>query len=367
MARDLLHTIALLCLPSVGPVTARRLLTHLGSARAILEAPPERLARIPGLRQNADWIHARSEALRIAEREMGIMEREGIDAVLDDDPDFPTRLRHCPDAPLLLFRRGQTDLDAPRTLAVVGTRSYTHYGREATTRIVEDLATDDGLLVISGLAAGIDGTAHTACCDRHRANVAVFGTGLDEIYPTGHHRLAHRILDVGGAWLSEFPCGMPGLPANFPRRNRIVAGMADAVLVVESGATGGALITADIAQSYDRDVFAVPGRSIDRASVGCNRLIKTHVAALVETADDIRDAMSWGGAQRPPRQLPLLLADLTDDQESIVHLLREEARVDFETLRLRTGLATGALAAELIDLEMNGHVKMLPGRRYALV
>jgi len=307
---------------------------------------------------------ARTEILRRAETEMTFIDRYRIQPLFFQDRDYPARLRNCPDSPLMLYYRGSTTLNPTRVVGVVGTRKPTDYGRTGTHDLVAGLA-PYGVMVVSGLAYGIDGYAHRAALDCGIDTVGVLGHGLDTVYPWLHRPLAERMLMNGGL-LTEFLSRTRPDRNNFPKRNRVIAGMCDAIVVVEAGSRGGALITADLANSYNRDVFAIPGRVTDACSEGTNTLIRTNRAALVQKPADIAWMMGWEGTSGQQAAQRRIFLEMTPEEERIVALLAEKGRVGIDDLSIATALPMGRVSASLLNLEFEGVVTCLPGKVYRL-
>ena len=288
---DLLYKVALTRIPKVGPITVRNLLAYCGDPREVFATRPKTLRNIPGVGEETARRIRSGEALRLAERELSFLEKYEIQALFYQDEDFPERLRRLDNGPILLYYQGVASLNHVRTIGIVGTRKPTPWGVAATEEIIEGLQ-KYAPLVISGMAYGVDVTAHRAALNGGLETVGVLGHGLSQIYPASHHRTAQAMLEQGGL-VSEYPFMAGPEREHFPMRNRVVAGLCDAVLVVESARKGGSIITASFANDYHRDVFAIPGRLHDRKSEGCNWLIKSCRACLVENADDLARAMAW--------------------------------------------------------------------------
>ncbi|WP_374163364.1 DNA-processing protein DprA [Arcticibacter sp. MXS-1] len=361
-----LYEIALTLVPGVGAVTARTLLENVGDAESIFKSSFAELTAIPGVGpKTAESIRSK-DCLAQAEKELAFVEKFKIKTLFYTSEEYPWRLRNCYDAPILLYYKGNAELNGSRVISVVGTRSATAYGRELTEKLIDDLASYD-VLVISGLAYGIDGIAHKACLKHQIPTVGVVGHGLDRIYPAQHRSLAEKMLACGGI-LTEFPSGTKPDRENFPKRNRIVAGLADATIIVEAAKNGGALITAELANSYDRDVFAFPGRVNDQFSSGCNHLVKTNRANLITEAKDIAYLMGWetkdAGKLKPQLELSLNLAP---EEEKIVAVLKNQDALSIDEIFSLTQISPGKLAMHLLSLEMAGVLTALPGKRYKTV
>jgi DNA processing protein len=362
---DLPFQIAITMVDGIGGYTVRKLLDACGSAEAVFRESRTNLVKIPGIGDRiADRIRGFKD-FRRTEQEIRFIEKHRIRALFLTDPEYPGRLKRCADGPVMLFVKGPANLHAEKMVAVVGTRSISGYGRKRCREIVEGLAAYKAV-VVSGLAYGVDACAHQAAMDNGIPTMAVLGHGLDRIYPAQHASLAKKILN-SGALLTDFPTGTVPGKENFPKRNRIIAGICDAVVVIEAALTGGALITANIADSYHRDVFALPGRTTDPYSMGCNKLIKSHKAHLIESAADLGFVMNWKPLQENsgPRQARLFPA-LTKDEAMLARLLKECGGSGADELAQRSGLPAGKIGSLLLTLELKGVVEPLPGRSYSL-
>ncbi len=370
---DLFHELALTLLPGIGPQLTRQLMSYGGSAKNVLLMPPGKLRRIPGVgpKMVASLTGPeRATALRRAEQDLRQAEKEGVEILFYTNKRYPRRLKQISDAPAILYYQGPADLNAPKTVAIVGTRQATDYGREQTERLVRGLVPHQPL-VVSGLAYGIDILAHRAALQEGLPTVGVMATGLDVIYPAAHRKTADKMREVGGL-LSEFPFGTPPDRYNFPARNRIIAGLADGTVVVEATAKGGALITAELALGYDRDVLAVPGPLGALTSEGCNALIKNNKAALYQEPKDLEMLLNWDAAlhqsgkfKPAPSYSP---DDFTPDEFALLAVLAaasgREAQMD--DLAWKAQLPIHAVAALLLGLEFRGVVRALPGKQFAL-
>ena len=283
------------------------------------------------------------------------------------DPKYPQRLLNCYDAPVLLFYKGGADLNASKILAIVGTRSNTEYGKLFTEKLVKELSAIQ-VMVVSGLAFGIDAIAHKAALKNKLNTLGVVGHGLDQIYPPEHNNLAKEIVKEGGGILTEFRKGTKPDKHNFPGRNRIVAGISDATIVVESGIKGGSLITAELANGYNRDVFAVPGKTTDNKSAGCNHLIKTNKAVLLTEAKDLIELMGWEQNPKPSRKIQRqLFIQFSKEEKSILDILNEKEMAHIDELNQRTGLSSSTVAAAILNLELQNVIQSLPGKIYKLI
>jgi len=364
MTDQLHHQIALTFLPQVGAVTAKTLVSYCGSAADVFRASRRELLKIPGIGPGIADAVLNNTALQEAEQELRFLEQNNVEAIFYTDERYPARLRQNADCPAMLFFKGSSVelLQAKRIVAIVGTRQPTDYGKAICEEFVENLQAYQALIV-SGLAFGIDITAHRKAAGIGLPNIAVLGHGLGSIYPSQHRQTALQLIENGGL-LSEYPHKVRPDREHFPMRNRIIAGLCDALLVVETAATGGSMITAELACQYERDIFAVPGRLRDPKSAGCNKLIRTHRAKLIETAADLAASQNWDTAgQARQTQLPL---DLSPAESTLVDLLKQRPEIPIDELSLATEQSPGALAALLLGLEFKGVVRTLPGKRYVL-
>lgn len=365
--QDLRYRLALSMLRSLNPKNARLLLEKTGSVQAVFDI--ECLKEIPKVNQSLLDEIEMGAALRQADKECAFIEKTAVDVYWFEEAAYPERLKACSDAPLLLYGMGKTDLNTSKILSVVGTRKMTAYGRNFIEKLIAELADAyPELLIVSGLAYGVDICAHRTALKHHLDTVAVLAHGLDHVYPAMHRATAKQIYHQG-ALLSENPSRTPPEGWRFVQRNRIVAGLCDACLVVESARKGGSLITARMARDYNRDVLALPGRYSDAISSGCNALIKTQVAALVESAEDVVRELAWDS--RPIKKEMPLFPDLEPEYQSIYALFDEGEQYSVSELLLRchTSLKTKnytvpEILSLLSYLEMIGVLESLPGGLY---
>lgn len=366
MDQQHLYQISLSLIPGVGGVTAKKLISYCGGVEPIFREKKNNLLKIPGIGYNLAAAVLNHTVFDRAEREMLFIEKHRIKTYFFLDKDYPTRLKHCEDGPVMLFVKGDANLNAARVVSIVGTRSMTEYGREKCNALVEGLVPHNAL-VVSGLAYGVDACAHKKALDTGLDTIAVLGHGLDRIYPPLHQQLAKRIAKQG-ALVTEFLTQTQPDRENFPKRNRIIAGLCDAVIVIEAADSGGALITANIANSYNRDVFALPGRTTDPYSKGCNILIKTNKANLLESVADLEYIMGWDTSKDPKKVIqPALFAELDGDEEKMVDFLRKNPEASIDQIVSQAGLTVSKTTALLLGLEFKGIVKPLPGKRYRLL
>ncbi|UYQ93517.1 DNA-processing protein DprA [Chitinophaga horti] len=365
MTEETRYQLALTLIPQIGDIVAKDLLADFESASAIFKAKITDLERTNGIgKVRANAIKYFSGFAR-ATKEMEFMSRYHIQPLFITDPRYPQRLRHCIDAPIMLYYKGNADLNASRMVNVIGTRSPSPYGAEVCRQLVKDLA-GLNVTIVSGLAYGIDVLAHKAAMDHHTPTIGILAHGLDRMYPPAHHAIAKQMLQQGGL-LTDFMSGTQPDKQNFPRRNRIVAGMCDATIVIESGEKGGSLITADIASSYNRDVAAIPGRINDERSSGCLQLIKTHKAALITSAQDLVDLMGWDKQPGAPiiRQKEIFI-DLNSEEQRVVDLFQHKKQLHIDEIYRTCQLPGSQLATTLLNLEIQAVIKALPGNCYIL-
>jgi DNA processing protein len=362
-----LHRIALTFLKNIGPASARSLMSYFGNEEAVFNASASRMLKVPGIGEKTIANLNFDEALKKAETEIRFVEKDGIDVIFYTDLRFPKRLKNCIDAPVLLYSKGNANFNNQRVVSIVGTRNATEYGKDLCRQLVEDLKQYD-VLVLSGLALGIDVAAHKECLKIGVPTVGVVGHGLDRLYPAANRSTADKML-VNGGLLSEYPSGTTPDRENFPQRNRIVAGMTDATVVIEAGIKGGALITAEIANSYNRDVFAFPGRVDDTYSEGCNFLIRHNKAGLLTCAADLAYSMGWErNQQNKPVEQFMLPFDLSADEQAIFNILQQhKAPVAIDDLSLKINMPISQIAMGLLNMEMQGYIRSLPGKMYKVL
>lgn len=364
---ELASYIALTMARGVGPVLARRLISTLGSAKSVLETPQRKLEMVPGVGTVLVEAIKQPNLLDCAKRELEFLAKVGGRAICDVEEDYPKRLKECEDCPIVLYQKGNMRLEEKCVIGVVGTRKMTTYGRTHINNILKELSEKvPGLLIVSGLAHGVDGTAHRCALDLGLQTVGVVGHGLNMIYPAEHRGLAERMFANGGL-LTEFHSHSSVDRKNFVSRNRIIAGLCDVIWVVESGEKGGALLTADFADSYSREVCALPGRVGDPYSIGCNELIKKNRAAMIESAEDIIQMMNWDQKTHKKEAVQLsLFMDLTERERLVVQALEIEGRMQVNLMVRKLQLPMNELSSILFDLEMKDVVCSFPGGVYGL-
>lgn len=363
---ELRATLALTCTPHIGVIIGRQLIEALGTATAVYQHRTELPELVPGVRPSLISALDNSAAFHRADQEMRWIEQHHIHAITIHDPDYPSRLRECDDAPLVLYTCGKAALETPHVVSIVGTRKATDYGRDICASFVRDLAQlCPDALIVSGLAYGIDIAAHRAALANNLPTLAVLAHGLDRIYPSAHRNDAAHITSCG-ALVTEYMTLTEPERQNFVHRNRIIAGLADVTVVIQSAARGGSLITAELAQCYNRECLAFPGRINDEASRGCNKLINSNAARLITSAEDLMNAMNWpfadDGKQAIQREL---FVNLTPEEEIVMNVLRNSPDpMQINLLVVECDIPVARLSTLLFNLELKGAVRNLPGARY---
>ncbi len=362
---ELLQHLSLTMIPQVGDVQIGILLKHFGSAASVLSASAKALEEVPGIGTVRAASIRNCHVQQRVEAEWRFIQKNHIKVLVKGNQGYPSKLEHCMDAPHVLFYKGSSDLLNKRVVSVVGTRFPSQYGKD---RVVELMAVlgQYNVMVVSGLAYGIDTVVHKEALNNTLETIGVLGHGLDQLYPHANKALAADMLQQGGL-LSEFMQGIQPEKQNFPKRNRIVAGMADAVVVVESGSKGGSLITADIANSYNKDVLAYPGRATDPSSKGCNQLIRNHKANLITCGQDLVEFMNWAEDQHQSSKVQhAMKASLSDEENVILSIISHHDPCPIDLLTNVSGLNPGLVSAHVLSLEMVGLITSLPGKLYGI-
>ncbi len=357
-----IHDLALNFTSGVGTVTLRNLVNYFGSSQAVLEASETDLKSVDGIGNKlSNTIKNNQLAYERAEREIAIAKKHNIQLLTFSDEAYPRRLKECYDAPAVLYYRGNADLNSSRVVSIVGSRKATHYGKGLCDELVEAL-TDYNVIVISGLAYGIDSFAHKASVSHGIPTVGVLGHGLDQIYPASNRSLAKDMLENGGL-LTEFSFNAKLERQNFPQRNRIIAGMADVVIVVEAAIQGGALITAEVANIYNRDVCAFPGNVNQEYSAGCNFLIKSHRAHLISRAKDLEYLMNWEQVETNPKPMQIQMElSLSTVEKKVLELIKQHQPISIDEISTKLNLVQSKLTITLLELEMKGLIIAMPGK-----
>lgn len=363
MDETLRYKIALSLVPGLTPSVARLLLEHFGTAERVFAK--ENVELLKHLHPKIGQQLHDENPLKRADKEIEILIKNQIRCVYIDDPDYPYRLHTCPDAPIVLYSRGHSDLNAKKVIAVVGTRQATIHGKSTTECFVRDLAQSfPDIVVVSGLAYGIDVCAHRAALKNQINTVAVLAHGLQRVYPLMHREVAKKMLE-NGSLITELAWGTPCEPWRFVQRNRIVAGLSDACIVVESAEKGGSLITAQMASGYGRDVFAFPGRSCDFHSKGCNLLVKTRVASLIESVSDLMGEMNWEVPTVGKEKQTELFPKLSLEEEHLYRLLETGDKYNSTQLAVQTGFRISEILSLLMQLEIKQLIDLHPGGLYS--
>jgi DNA processing protein len=368
-----LYEIALSLIENVGAVTAKQLISYAGSAEAVFKLSEGKLLKIPnvGVYTVKAIQNQQVEALAQAEKIIQQAIKNEVKILNFYSADYPLRLKNIYDSPLILYYKGTANLNHPKTIGIVGTREASDYGKLITEQIVEGLKSHNPL-IISGLAYGIDVIAHRASLKQKMGTVGVMASGLDIIYPANHQKTAWQMIEENGGLLSENPFGTKPDAMRFPARNRIIAGLADALIVVEAKSKGGALITAEFANNYNKDVFAVPGNLTQKTSEGCNWLIRNHQANLFTSVKDLEYYLKWdAGKPNLHKQIELNFAELNlnETEKQILQLLKANVSqmLTLDEISLRLKLSVAQISADLLNLELIGLVRALPGKKFGLI
>lgn len=361
---ELLHQVALTLVPHIGTIQAKILVEHFNSASAIFAASMKELSAIENIGEIRATAIKQFSDFSIAAQEIDFLQKSGIQPLFLTDAGYPKRLLHCTDAPTLLYYKGNKPLNEGRFVSVIGTRNNTHYGKAVAEQFIEALR-NYNITIVSGLAFGIDAIAHRAALQHQLPTIGVLAHGLNKVYPSQHTQLAKEMIETGGL-LTEFTSFADADRHNFPRRNRVVAGMSDATIVIETAEKGGSIITAECANSYNRDVFAFPGRTTDNKSAGCNTLIRQNKAMLLTDAAQFMEAMGWHTTQRKTTVQKQLFTDLSPNEKIIVDLLSLQSGIHIDELNVKCNLGNSHVAAAILNLELAGVIESMPGKMYRL-
>lgn len=363
--QDLLYKVALGLVPKVGAVTAKQLILHYGSAAAVFQSKTKDLLKIPGIGPQMVAHIKNPDVLKRAARECDLLDKHGIQVISFQDATYPNKLLQLRDSPALLFVKGNVELNHPRIVGIVGTRKPTLEGLRHCAALIKGMAAYKPV-IISGLAYGIDICAHQEALRASLPTWAIMAHGHQYVYPASHRKIAHSIYEDGGALISEYSFSTRAEKEFFPMRNRIVAGLCDALIVVETAKRGGSMITAQLANQYNKDVFAIPGRLQDPYSKGCNHLIKSHQAALIERAEDLAYVLRWESPGKGQGIQQEMFLELPQEEKNIVDLLRNYPTLGIDQMALYLSTSSSFLSGQLLTLEFKGIVKSLPGSRYCL-
>jgi len=367
MDENKLYQVALHLLYGIGPKTTKQLISYCGSAKSVLNTNKSRLLKIPGIgEKNANLIINSKDILTKAEEEIKNIEKTKAKILFYTDKDFPQTLKMQYDSPILLYYKGKGDLNKHKIISIVGTRNATEYGKEVTDKLISELASEN-LIILSGLAYGIDIQAHKSALKYNVSTVGVMASGIDRLYPSQHKSIADTMLENGGL-LTEEPFGGKPTPPKFPARNRIIAGMSDCTIVVEAAIKGGALITARIANSYDKEVFSVPGKVNSQYSEGTNFLIKNHEAHPISSAKDVIEMMNWDIEETiSPAKKEIDLSSFNNEEQNIIQALQTKNELGIDELCWSSQIPMNEISTHLMTLEFGGIIKNMPGKKYKLL
>jgi DNA processing protein len=350
---------------AIGDILAKKLIVNIGDVQQIFKEKPSTLERINGIGSYVVKHLFDAENLRLAENELTYIKQNKVAYTYFLEDDYPKHLQNCIDSPILIFKDGNINLNNDKIISIVGTRNMSSYGRDFCNKLIEDLAVYNPLIV-SGFAYGVDICAHKAAIKNNLQTIAVLAHGLDQIYPKVHKKYIHQVNENGG-FLTEFWHEETPLRENFLKRNRIVAGISKATIIVESAVKGGSLVTADIADSYDKDVFALPGRATDTYSKGCNNLIKNNKATLLTSSEDIIKMLNWDLNVKPKITVQKqLFIELNQTEQTIYDYLQKDGKQSLDIIALDCNIPLYQLSSILLQMELKGITKPLPGKMFEL-
>ena len=364
-SEDLLYALALQNIPNLGDTTAKKLIRKFGKAKNIFEEKKSNLLKIDGVGQVRIQELKDPKYLKAAEKELQFIEANGIGVNYFQDDDYPEKLKHCLDGPILLFSKGNIDLQRKRIISIVGTRQITSHGMAFCEELIDNMAILDPV-IISGFAYGVDITAHKAAVKNGLQTIACLAHGLNQIYPKTHKKYI-KDLEENGGFYTDFWSTDNFDRNNFLKRNRIIAGLSEATIVIESAEKGGALVTADIASSYDREVFAVPGRPTDKYSTGCNNLIKSQRAHVLTSVADLAYILNWEIEEKERAVQKQLFIELEKDEQKLYDLLKDRGKTELDLLALNSNFPTFKTASLLLNMELKGAIRPLPGKLFEVI
>ena len=362
---ELLHLLALLKVEGVGDIVAKKLINHCGSAENIFQLKASKLTSIDGIGQNLIKNLKDKSVFVKAKAELHYIQKNEINVCFYQDDNYPERLKHCVDGPVLLFYSGTINWNTRKIISIVGTRQITSYGAEFCKKLIEDLAPLNPIIV-SGFAYGVDIVAHQAAIDNNLQTIGILAHGLNQIYPKSHKRYISK-MEQNGGFMTEFWSSSNPEKENFVKRNRIVAGIAEATIVIESAEKGGSLITANLANDYNRDVFAVPGRTSDKLSQGCNNLIKTQRAHLLTSAADVLYILNWELENKSKVIQKQLFISLDDDEQKIYDYLQQNGKQLLDVIAIVCDFPIFKTASILLNMELKSVVRPLPGKLFEAI
>jgi DNA processing protein len=365
--QNTLLSVALTKIPTIGAVTARTLISYCSGVENVFMADKKLLLTIPGIGEATvkQIFENKDNAMKLAEKELEFCTKNNVQIISYMEKSYPQRLKNFDESPILFYYSGTSDLNHPRTVGIIGTRKPTPMGEAICEQIVEGLRKYNPI-IISGLAFGIDITAHKKALQCGMETIGIMGTGMDKIYPSAHRKTAKDMLSQGGL-ISEFGHDVKLNPDLFPARNRIIAALSDAVIVIESAISGGSMITANMAFDYNKDIFAVPGRLNDTYSQGCNKLIKINKANLIESAEDVAYYTRWQELDSAKSIQQQLFIEYTEDEKYIVEIIKQNPEIAIDALISISKKNPSHVASQLLTLEFKGVLKNLPGKRYVVV
>lgn len=366
LKNDNFYLLALQAIDGIGDINAKKLIEHCGSAQQVLEEKPPLLEKIKGIGPGISGQMKNKKIFEKAEKEMCFTQANNVEIINYLDEAYPLRLKQCSDAPLILFKKGNFELQEQRIISIVGTRMMTSYGKRFLERFLSELKPFDPIIV-SGLAYGIDICSHLGALNNNLTTIGILAHGFDRIYPKAHSEIASKMMEYGGFY-TEFSSGTNPEKMNFVKRNRIVAGVSEATIVVQSARKGGSLITAELANSYYRDVFAVPGRTNDLYSEGCNMLIKSNKAAMITSVKDLEYILGWKADKKKVKGIQKsLFIELLPDEQLVINKLSEYEKQVLDLLAPACKMSIQKTVSILLQLELKGLVKSLPGKWYQSV
>ena len=362
---ELFYLLALQKVEGVGDIVAKKLISHCGNAETIFKTKSSQLSSIDGIGTVLLSKLKNKSIFEKAEAELKFIKNNEINVAFFQDDNYPERLKHCIDGPLLLFSSGNIDFKTRKIISIVGTRQITSYGTEFCKKLISDLAPLNPIIV-SGFAYGVDIVAHQAAMEHDLQTIGVVAHGLDQIYPSVHKKYVAK-MEKNGGFMTEFWSGTNPEKENFVKRNRIVAGMSEATIVIESADKGGSLITANLANDYNRDVFAVPGRTSDKLSQGCNNLIKTQKANLLTSAADIVYILNWDIEQKSKPVQKKLFVTLENDEQKIYDYLLKSGKQILDIIALECDFPIYKISGMLLNMELKGVIRPLPGKLFEAI
>jgi len=361
---ELLHLLALQKVLGLGDKSIQKMVKHVGSPQAVFESSVKQLAQVPGINKNILANINNKEHLALAQKELELIEKHNLKTTTWLDDTYPEKLKLIPDYPCLFSYKGNIDPYPNRIISIVGTRKITSYGKGFLTNFFKEIAAYNPIIV-SGLAYGVDGFAHQLALDHNLITYGVLAHGLYRIYPPAHTTLANNMVGNNGCIMTESHFHAKPDRENFPKRNRIIAGLSNVTLVIESDVKGGSMITARLANDYNRDVMAVPGNVTSKQSSGCNFLIKNNEAHMLAEPDDLIKLMNWETTTSTPKQTQLFV-DLSKQEQQIIDLFSNGSTISIDQIAMHLNWPTSQVSLELLGLEMKGVITSLPGARYKL-